>query len=94
MRNTNSQNLIQFDEMPPERHRELSAKGGRASGEAKRRKIAMREKLISLMEYNAVREDMQDELIQAVKDIRKRERRRQKDRERKQKQREDAEGKP
>lgn len=31
------------------RHRELSAKGGRASGESRRRKVSMREELLSLL---------------------------------------------
>ena len=39
----NVDNLTPFDEMPPERHRALSAKGGVASGIAWRRKRALRE---------------------------------------------------
>ena len=87
-------NLIQFNEMPPELHRELSAKGGRASGESKRRKIKMRESLMKSMEYYDMRDDLRDELTQAIQVIRKRERRRQKDRECKQKKREDTVGEP
>ena len=32
----NEKNLIQFDEMPLERQRELSSKGGKACGEKRR----------------------------------------------------------
>jgi hypothetical protein len=32
----NTQNLIRFDQMTPERHRELSARGGVASGQTRR----------------------------------------------------------
>ena len=86
----NNHNLIPFDKMSPEQHRELSARGGRASGETKRRKIKMREQLVSLMEYNAARDGLEDDLLEAVKEIRKRERRRQKDRKFKQRQRENS----
>ena len=41
-------NLIPFDEMSPERHCELSARGGRASGESRRRKA----------EFQAVAQEM------------------------------------
>ena len=34
----NAQNLIPFSELPKDRHRELSRKGGLASGAARRRK--------------------------------------------------------
>ena len=34
----NEQNLIPFDAMPEDRHRELSRRGGKASGEARRAK--------------------------------------------------------
>ena len=35
---TNYENLITFADMPPERHRELSARGGVASGISRRKK--------------------------------------------------------
>lgn len=34
----NEQNLTPFNQMPPERHRELSVMGGKASGAARRAK--------------------------------------------------------
>lgn len=78
----NDHNLIRFDEMSPERHRELSARGGRASGESKRRKTKIRNQLIALMEYNAIRSELEDEYIEAVKMIRKREKSKNKPRKR------------
>ena len=44
------QNLIQFDEMTPERHKELSAAGGIASGKARRKAKSMREAARFLLE--------------------------------------------
>ena len=38
-----TENLIPFDEMDTEKHRKLSAKGGEASGEARRRKRTMKQ---------------------------------------------------
>ena len=55
-------NLIPFDKMPPERHRELSAKGGQASGEARRRARYLREvAATSLMMADAVF-DLKDDI--------------------------------
>ena len=34
----NEQNLRPFNTLPPDRHRELSQRGGKASGEARRKK--------------------------------------------------------
>jgi len=41
----NEQNLIPFSELPKDRHRELSQRGGLASGAARRRKREARTKL-------------------------------------------------
>ncbi len=83
----NGSNLIPFDAMPAEHHREISARGGRASGEAKRRRIELRAELLGIMEREAAAEDMADEVMEAVQMIRRRERKRQRDRERKQRER-------
>ena len=42
-RQYNIDNLTPFDEMDTERHREISSKGGKASGEARREKKRLRE---------------------------------------------------
>ena len=55
-------NLIQFDEMSTERHRELSARGGRASGETRRRKAAMRASLRDTLEKYAIAEELIDDI--------------------------------
>lgn len=39
----NDENLIRFDEMPPDKHKELSRRGGIASGEKRRDLAYMRE---------------------------------------------------
>ena len=46
----NEQNLIQFDAMTPEKHKELSAAGGIASGKARRKAKSMREAARFLLE--------------------------------------------
>lgn len=46
----NEQNLIHFDTLPPEQHRELSKAGGIASGKAKRKAKNMREAARLLLE--------------------------------------------
>ena len=46
----NEQNLIQFDAMTPEKHKELSAAGGIASGRARRKAKSMREAARFLLE--------------------------------------------
>ena len=60
-------NLIQFDEMPPERHRELSALGGIASGEARRKNKELAESAYKMLEYHAQREELREELREFVK---------------------------
>jgi len=57
-----NKNLIPFDAMSSERHRELSARGGRASGEARRNKKALREQLQAKMEQYAQAEGFIDDI--------------------------------
>lgn len=54
--------MIRFDEMTKERHRELSARGGVKSGEARRAKRERREQLLALMEAHAVKEGFIDDV--------------------------------
>lgn len=54
--------MIRFDEMPKDRHRELSARGGVKSGEVRRAKRERRERLLSLMEAHAVKEGFVDDI--------------------------------
>ena len=60
-------NLITFDQMEPERHIELSAKGGRASGEAKRKKAEMRRRMVELMMQLEVAEELRQDFDEAMK---------------------------
>jgi hypothetical protein len=55
-------NLIQFDEMPPERHRELSSRGGRVSGEVRRKKADVKRSLMFQMERFAMAENLLDDI--------------------------------
>lgn len=48
----NESNLRPFNELTEEEQRELSRKGGIASGEARRRKKTLKEELIALLETN------------------------------------------
>ena len=66
-RQYNTQNLIQFDEMPLERHRELSARGGRASGEVKRRKKAIKDMAQATLEYYSHIKDLGNEFDEFLK---------------------------
>ena len=72
-------NLIPFNQMTPERHRELSAKGGRASGVTRRKKADMRRQLIAIMKNHAIAEDLQRDFDAAVDTLFKRDQKRRKD---------------
>lgn len=63
----NTKNLIQFDEMPPEYHKELSARGGKASGEARRKKKAIQDIAYTTFEYYACIENLSDEFDEFLK---------------------------
>ena len=60
----NVDNLTPFDEMHPERHRAISAKGNVASGIARRRKRALREyctmMMAQAMAVDCVAEDVRE----------------------------------
>ena len=59
---TKNINLIQFDAMPPERHRELSARGGVASGEARRKKAAVQAAIQEAFERYATAEGLLEDV--------------------------------
>lgn len=54
------ENLIPFNQMDPERHRQLSAKGGRNSGKAKRKKKAMKAAAKDLLSMALHKGDLAD----------------------------------
>lgn len=85
-------NLIPFDQMGKERHRELSAKGGRASGETRRRKAAFRRAVLEHMQQQAIKDDIRDDFDRALDILFKQEWSRQRDAQRKRKKREATEG--
>ena len=62
----NDENLIRFDEMTPERHRELSARGGRRSGEKRRQNADVR-KIIEMTFLKAVLTDQLESEIAEFK---------------------------
>lgn len=53
-------NLIPFNQMDPERHKQLSAKGGRNSGKAKRKKKAMKAAAKDLLSMALHKGDLAD----------------------------------
>ena len=55
-------NLIKFGEMTPERHRELSARGGRASGEKRRQTAEIRRVFYASWEADVIRMGLREEL--------------------------------
>ncbi len=62
----NDQNLIPFDQMSSERHRELSRRGGIASGETRRKKaeekrLKLDRSINFLKRYNSILCDAQTE---------------------------------
>ena len=59
----NTQNLIQFDQMPLELHRELSARGGRASGETRRRRAEARKAAEQVFQCFWELEELDDEWL-------------------------------
>lgn len=42
-------NLIRFDQMSKERHRELSSRGGKATAEARKQRLTLKEELLALL---------------------------------------------
>lgn len=87
-------NLIPFTERTPEEHRELSRRGGVASGETRRRKAALRAMLVEALEKSYLADDVMDELDRAVAIVKQKEKRRRMDAKRKRTSRGKAEGQP
>ena len=63
----NIENLIQFDKMSPTQHKELSAKGGKSSGESKRRKKAIKDIAQATLEYYSHIKDLGNEFDEFLK---------------------------
>lgn len=53
----NEQNLIRSEDLTPSERREIAQKGGKASGEARRRKKDMKQKMKALLELPAAAND-------------------------------------
>lgn len=78
-----NQNLIPFDQMSSEQHRELSRRGGIASGEARRRKAALRAYLVDALEKQYLADEIMDEFDKALAIVKQRDKRRRQDAQRK-----------
>lgn len=78
-----NQNLVPFDQMAPEQHRELSRRGGIASGESRRRKAALRAYLVDALEKQYLADEIVDEFDKALAIVKQRDRRRRQDAQRK-----------
>lgn len=76
----NNQNLIPFNELPPELHRELSRRGGIASGERRRYLADLRLAMIETLAGRDLAEETRAEYRRAVKAYVKRERTKRKSR--------------
>lgn len=81
-------NLIPFDQMTEERHKELSAKGGRASGSARKHKAELRDVITEYMCMEYLKEAVADEAMKTIDIVIARQRRRKRERERRRKKRE------
>lgn len=57
----NDKNLIQFDQMPPEQHRELSRRGGIASGKKRKANALLKKRMIELLRRYDMLEKLSDE---------------------------------
>ena len=64
----------QFDRISPERHREISRKGGIASGRARLRKAALRDYAMDLLANQALAQRATDEFYSAVNAVMRAER--------------------
>lgn len=67
-----SENLIPFDMMSRERHRELSRRGGIASGITRRRRAKIKEKLKLLLLAQALQEEAAAELAAELTELQRR----------------------
>lgn len=70
-------NLRPFSEIPTDLHRELSARGGKASGEKRRRKALLRALMLQAFEDRAVADGLTKEMEEALAIVKQREKRRQ-----------------
>ena len=73
----------QFDRIDPERHREISRKGGIASGRARLRKALLRDFAMNALENQTLAQRATDEFYNAVNEVMKKERRKRARRKRK-----------
>lgn len=63
----NNQNLRPFNTLPPEVHREISRKGGIASGEHRRYKADLRASMIEILAGQELAEETREEYRDAIK---------------------------
>ena len=71
-------NLKRFDEMPPERHRELSARGGIRSGEVRRGKAALKAEIERVLTVTWLTHNIADKLDDDWKEFKRWQKRRDK----------------
>ena len=64
-----------FDRLEPEEHREISRRGGIASGRARLRKAALRDYAMDLLANQALAQRATDEFYNAVNEVMKKEKR-------------------
>ena len=79
--------LISFDKLSNEQLKEISIKGGKASGKVRRAKAERRDQLVELMYDQALKDSIADEVMQAISIVRSRQKHRKKDREHKRRKR-------
>lgn len=63
----NNENLRPFNTLPPEEHRELSRRGGIASGERRRYLADLRLEMIEIMAGRALAEETREEYRRAIR---------------------------
>jgi len=63
----NTENLHPFNTLPPEEHRELSRRGGIASGERRRYLADLRLEMIELMAGRQLAQETREEYRRAIK---------------------------
>lgn len=64
MKKDTTENLIPFNELTKEEHRELAVKGGKASVKSRRERKTLREELLLLLEQGETQEKVSIALIQ------------------------------
>lgn len=63
----NNKNLRPFNTLPPEEHRELSRRGGVASGERRQHRANQRLKMIELLAGEDLAEETREEYRRAIR---------------------------